>query len=308
MEPNQVIEALEQLNRESFDQFETKEMELAREAIRLKSKLSEGIFWYPISRYRRKRALSKIPAISHLENWPEDRWRSLMHEGDPRKRVVIYTCITGSYDRSQKPLYFPDHCDYILFSDKAGLNDAAGWKECAIPDNIKSIGNDAMINRYIKMHPFELFPKEYDYSIYIDGNIRPITDLSVLCELVNENVGVAFHRHSSRESIYDEIQACQILKKGNIEKLKEQAMRYKAEGFPFGFGMVECNVIVTDLRSLEAKNVLDWWWKEYYDSGSGRDQISLPYVLWKMGHTIDEVATLGNNSTKNPKIQFCGHV
>ena len=307
MEPNKVIEALEQLNKESFDLFETKEMEMTRELISLKNKMAKGIIWYPITRYRRKRALSKIPSVTHSTNWTEDKWRSLMHEGDPSKRAVVYTCITGNYDSAQKPLYYTDHCDYIMFSECTETIAPNGWRACEIPESIKDIGNNVMINRYIKMHPHELFEKEYDYSIYIDGNIRPITDLSVLCELINEKVGVAFHKHSSRISIYDEIRACQILNKGNVTKLREQGERYRKEYFPSQFGMAECNVIITDLHSTEARRILTAWWEEFLRSGSGRDQISLPYILWKTGHTIEEIATLGDNSTKNPKIQFCAH-
>ena len=115
METSKIIEALEELNMEYIVLSGSKEVEWARERIRLQKKLAEGILWYPAARIRRKRALSKIPGKDHPVNWNEKQWKSLMHEGDPNKKYVVYSCITGGYDRAQKPTYYSDHCDYIMF-------------------------------------------------------------------------------------------------------------------------------------------------------------------------------------------------
>jgi len=307
MEATEIIKALEELNYENILFASSKEAVLSREIIRFKAKLSEGILWYPLARYKKRRAIGKIPGVDHPVNWDEKRWRSLMHEGDPRKKTVVYSCIAGDYDSPQRPLYYTDCCDYIMYMNTASDIAVDGWTVRQIPNEIKTLGDNTMINRYIKMHPTELFEKEYDYAVYIDGNIRPVTDLSVLCELIDQNVGIAMHRHCFRSSIYDEIEACLIMQKGNKRQLLEQKERYKREHFPDDFGMAECNVIATDLHSEEAKRIADQWWKEFCATGSGRDQISLPYVLWKMDHTVDQVTTLGDNVSKNPKLRIKNH-
>ena len=53
--------------------------------------------------------------------------------------------------------------------------------------------------------------------------------------------------------------------------------------------------------------LLEKWWNEFYMSESLRDQLSLPYVLWKNGYSIDQVGTLGNNVYDNTKLQITPH-
>lgn len=176
-----------------------------------------------------------------------------------------------------------------------------------IPQYIIDItqNDNVLINRYIKMHPNELF-KEYDFSIYIDGNIKIISTLSSLINQVGENTGLALHRHSIRNCIFEEIEACKTLKKGNYEKMKIQADRYRNEGFPSKFGLLECNVIVSNLNNINSKIILNEWWNEFKYSDSRRDQIVLPYILWKKGFSIKDIGNLGENIYYNPKFRIDG--
>ena len=82
----------------------------------------------------------------------------------------------------------------------------------------------------------------------------------------------------------------------------------KDNGFPDDYGMLECNVIVTDLTCENARGIFEMWWDEVLQSGSGRDQLALPYVLWSKGIRIDEIAKLGSNCYRNYKIQFADHL
>ncbi len=76
---------------------------------------------------------------------------------------------------------------------------------------------------------------------------------------------------------------------------------------PTNYGLLECNVIVSDLKSENSAKILDEWWKEFVNSNSMRDQISLPYVLWKLKYNIEDIGNLGNNVRNNPKIQIIKH-
>ncbi len=86
--------------------------------------------------------------------------------------------------------------------------------------------------------------------------------------------------------------------------MKEQVKRYKKTGFPKDYGMLECNVIVSDLKNLNAIKILNDWWMEYVKSESLRDQLALPYVLWKNNVPIEELTGLGSNVFKNPIIRI----
>jgi hypothetical protein len=187
--------------------------------------------------------------------------------------------------------------DFVLITDNNLLNSL--WDKKDIPkDAIKLTGNK--INRYCKMHPFEIF-KDYDYSIYIDGNVQVVSDVRSLCELAHKSkCGIAMHMHPNRNCTYNEAEACIIYKRGNSKKIIEQMEKYKDEEFPENFGFLEATIIVCDLKNPVAKKIMDSWYDEFIRSDSGRDQLSLPYIIWKNGYTIEDIGILGNNLLFNP--------
>lgn len=242
-------------------------------------------------------------------NRDEVAWRKHLRLGPQDKKVVVYTCITGEYDNPLAPYFYNDNIDYRFFTDNEQFlkQDVVNeWKVMDMPCITKKYDNSTA-NRYVKFHPFELFGNAYDYSIYIDGNIRPISDLSEMVFDADPETGLAFHKHSQRDCIYEEVKMCKISGKGNWKNLKRQVEGYKTEGYPVQNGLLECNVIVTDLKNNKAKEILTQWWKELLRSGSGRDQISLPYVLWKNHIPVYQLARLGNNVEKNPKLRKYEH-
>lgn len=215
-------------------------------------------------------------------------------------RIVVYTCITGGYDTLQEPLYYHPNIKYIAFTDNNQIKSDL-WEIRKINDEVKTLNDNVLINRYYKFHPYELF-EEFDYSIYIDGNIKVVSDLRNMVNRINEKTGLAFHRHNSRNCIYKEFAVCKIEKRGNISAMEKQIKKYKEEGFPANFGLYEANVIVCDNKSKEAKIILDFWWKTFLNSESKRDQIALPYVVWKCGFEFDDIGNLGINMHNNPKL------
>ena len=102
----------------------------------------------------------------------------------------------------------------------------------------------------MKMHPFEFFKDEYDYTIYIDGNVRIISDVTSLFRVAKDSkCGFAMHEHYRRKCAYDEADVCVYKNKGNAEAIKKQMKRYEKEGFPRDFGLLEATIIVTDLKN-----------------------------------------------------------
>lgn len=257
-----------------------------------------------------KRKIKNLNVNEYLYdyNWDEKLTKDLCRASSEAKKIVIYTCITGGYDLPREPLFYSENITYVMFTteEKHQNIEINGWNGIEIPVHINIKGN-SMINRYIKLHPFELFADNFNIAIYIDGNIKPISDLGVLAELINPKVGMATHKHSCRKCVYDEVDVCRAVKKGNSEKLLTQFNKYKEEGFPKGYGLLECNVLVTNLDSEKAKFIYKEWWDELVDSGSGRDQTSLPYVCWKNNIEIDDIGTLGLNVYKNPKLKVYAH-
>lgn len=220
-------------------------------------------------------------------------------------RVAVYTCITGAYDKIAEPLFCPDNCDFYIVTDQ-DVSGTSAWKKIEIDrqsEELKDLSN-VEINRYFKMHPHILFPK-YRYSIYLDGNIQPISDLTEFVNLIGKS-GIAAHRHSFRNCVYKEAEVLVYLKKDDPKRIREHVNYLKNSEMPENYGLIECNVIAREHHNSVCKAVMKSWWEEFLKH-SKRDQISFVHALYVNGVSVDDVATLGNNVFENDAIKKYGH-
>ncbi|HEN2084326.1 TPA: glycosyltransferase domain-containing protein, partial [Enterococcus faecium] len=244
-----------------------------------------------------------IKDYSNRENRSDElRKKELTNQGTP-KRIAVYSCITGNYDSIKEPDFSHPLVDYYLYTDNVITSEH--WNIREIPKYISELKNNILINRYIKFHPNELFT-DYDFTLYVDGNVTITSDITGLLNS-SSKLGLSMHKHSERKSLYSEADALIAVGKGNKESIIEQISKYREEGFPDNFGLAEATVILVDLNNSIAENLLDLWWREYLNSESGRDQLAFPYVLWKSGHAMKEVTTLGNNVYKSAKLRIISH-
>ena len=222
-------------------------------------------------------------------------------------KIAIYYVVLGKYDNILEPFIEFENVDYILFTDMPMdyryLENKFIVKE--IPNNITKLGN-ILANRYMKLHPKE-FLYEYDYSIYMDGNVRIISDVRSFIQKCTRECGIAMHVHRERDCVYDEAKVCMLLRRGRANELKKQIEKYRQEGMPRHYGMNEATIIAVNLKNEKANVLLKEWWSELYDSGSMRDQIAWPYILWKNRLTLNEVGCLGKNIYENYKIEIVCH-
>lgn len=290
----ETMEALEKIVTKYNLILNSKEYRFGIKCIEFKNLLKKGKFLT---------ILKKIIVHNKIKKYEahEQPFFSINNTPIQGKKIVIYSCIVGEYDKIREPVFKNSYCDYILFTDNLEIQ-TTGWSIELIPQEIKNqyLNNNVLVNRYYKLNPHILFPN-YDYAIYVDGNIEIVSDLTPLIHNIG-SLGIALHKHRFRNCLYDELEACKILKKGNQEKLQEQIEKYKKENFPSQYGMAECGLIVTDIKKVEAKEILEKWFFEFLHSSSLRDQIALPYVLWKKNIALDQITTLGNNIYQNPKI------
>jgi hypothetical protein len=129
----------------------------------------------------------------------------------------------------------------------------------------------------------------YEQSLYLDANIQLLQDPAPLFEKYRECPLYA-PIHKERGCVYSEADFLKRSGKLNSESLGElcrQLNRYGAAGFPRDLGLTENNVLLRRFGSdLEA--LMERWWEEF-TQGCRRDQVSLPYVLWKAGQTAGEL-------------------
>lgn len=268
-----------------------------QEMYALKEKTRNGFF-----KMSNKRKII-VPFIKH--RWIRDKIEKYLpyayNEIDKEKnyfcndRIAIYTGIYGDYDPIYDPVIVPDNCDFLAFSDKK--IESKIWKSCeyTFPEELGMLTN-AEKNRFIKMHPHLILP-QYEYSIYIDGNIEIITDFSEYLYDINK-YGFVFHNHYKRNCIYSEIDECIRQKKCSISQLESYRKKLQYAGMPYGYGLLEAPIIVRKHFEPQCISVMNQWWDEYYKFIK-RDQIALIYVLWKNGIKPDEVNQLGRDIHAN---------
>lgn len=222
-------------------------------------------------------------------------------ETDNPKKIAIYTCITGSYDRLMQPLAVEECCDYYVISDEPDMGGGVFRYvdvDTVVPDCSMSAKDK---NRYCKMHPHEIFPK-YDYTIYMDGSIGIRNPIAHFVQNVGVS-GLSIHRHKIHDCIYIDGIFAEWLGVVKKEELIRELKRYMEEGVPRRFGMFECGMIVSDLKNKMGQQLYRKWYEEY-QKGAGRDQFSFIYALWKMGLCANDVGNLcpGGNVWTNPDI------
>lgn len=207
-----------------------------------------------------------------------------------KERIAVYTVVFGGYDNIFQPRILPDNCDFYIITDNDG--DFGAFTKKDYDMKLVDGYSPTKKNRFFKMHPEVVFP-DYRFSIYIDGNVEIMSDLTALVNRLSDN-GVGFYAHGARNCIYNEVKACKILKKGNAKLLERQCVEYAKDGFPEQFGMVEATVIAREHNNEQCVKLMENWWGEFCKWES-RDQISFPYVLWKKKLKILDVAVLGGN-------------
>ncbi len=221
------------------------------------------------------------------------------------ERIAVYTCITGRYDSLREPLVHPDNIDYYAITDFE-LPAGSSWKRIDVADyeDVKEF-SPALKNRYFKINPHKVFP-QYRYSIYLDGNIRICSDLT---EHINRMspYGLSHFRHSKRTCAYQEAEVCRLLGKESSENIDKYIARLKEQGFPQDYGLVACDFMVREHNRPECIRVMEQWFDEFR-TYLKRDQVSLPFVLYRNGIRVEDVATLGGDVHKEYSFEIERHL
>lgn len=211
-----------------------------------------------------------------------------------KEKVAVYTCVFGQYDIPLDPISSPDNIDYYIITDQ-DVSRNSKWKKVDISffeDVLKNLTNVEK-NRWFKMHPFSIF-SEYKYSVYVDGNVQIISDLT---EFVNKigPYGVSMFWHRYNNCVYQEA----LFNKYTVKKISsveiDNQVRYlREQGMPQNFGMTTCNIIARDHENQTCRQMMEMWWHEFMEHCK-RDQLSFPYVVWKTGCDMKNIATLGDD-------------
>jgi hypothetical protein len=162
--------------------------------------------------------------------------------------------------------------DCVMFTDRPA---AQGWRVV----NVKP-PNPRLEARRIKTLALDLV--EADTVLWIDGRImirdRPIRPL---LERVLADAEIAAYPHPWRDCAYAEAEECARLKRAPADALFRQTAAYRAAGLPRNWGLR--NTMVLARRNTPAMRELGRAWWQEIQTHTVRDQVSLPYLLWRSG-------------------------
>ena len=205
-------------------------------------------------------------------------------------KVAIYTSIFGAYDELIDEQFISPSIDYICFSDIEYSSKI--WKV------IKSTPIYEDSNRNAKKYKIlpHRYLKDYDVSIWIDGNIKVINDPT---KLIDKNPYKVFDHNQNvldpRDCIYKEANAIIYLGNENMKRTPEkgvknykdspnlivnQVKRYQEEGYPANNGLATNSIILRWHNQQSVIDLMEDWWQEIKHN-SKRDQLSFDYVCWK---------------------------
>lgn len=195
-----------------------------------------------------------------------------------RNKKVIYTCITGGYDNLITPTKFTNGFDYICFTDNKDLK-SDFWEIRQLPKETEGL-SQVKKQRYVKINS-HLVLGEYDLSIWVDGNVTIKGDLNKFLDgVMKDDCSIYVPEHPTRKCIYAESETVMAMKKDVKDNVKPQIDRYKEEGFPKNYGLLQSNIMVRKHNDEDCIKFMEEWFSELKD-GSHRDQLSFNYVAWK---------------------------
>jgi len=217
-------------------------------------------------------------------------------------KIVVYTAIFGEIDPLWPPLPVAmDGTQYICFSDKQRLERGywtqqltEDWPSIALGSEkfhaihqpqwqlriIKPKLGFRKTARRCKVLVHEYFP-DADVTIWLDGNIRLLISAKQAVKRWLGDADFATFTHTDRNCLYREAEFCLEKGKGNKSELRAQIAAYRQAKMPHYWGLPETKCVIR--RNTERIKMLnETWWAEL-EQHSIRDQVSLPYVCWKLG-------------------------
>jgi len=204
-------------------------------------------------------------------------------------RIVVYTSIFGGYDNIVDDQLKMDGVDYICYTDADIKSDT--WEVRKSTPLYTDPNRNA---KKYKVLPHR-YLSEYDWSVWIDGNIKIHSDIRPLCSGEPYKLYDHMKVFDARDCVYDEantiLQFGEANSKRNPHKgiknwkdnpniIKTQMERYISEGYPKSNGLSTTPIMVRNHNHSDTIKHNEDWWSEIKHN-SKRDQLSFDYIAWK---------------------------
>ena len=205
-------------------------------------------------------------------------------------KVIIYSAVFGDYDPEPYDVTSMqrDNLEYLWVTDKKLPLITNGW---ATTYDLKKLKFEdkrqyAKSNRYFKLNPDKEVSSifESDINVYIDGN-KKLFNIDMLldyCQRLYDDpdIDAYFYKHTERDTVQQEVREICKWRRDEPSLVMKQYKEYREEGFPDDIPLIVASVQIRKTHAPALKNMLDCWWNEV-KTKSYRDQISMPYAIWK---------------------------
>ncbi len=211
-------------------------------------------------------------------------------------KILIYTVIINNYDiLSDVTSFQRKNVTFKCYSNTFSKTEckAKGWELSIIEKPIYGLKNASLENRILKFKEFN--SNQYDIVVYLDGN-KYITNIDKLLELCNElnesDKQIILSKHWGRKTVKEELNEAVMLGKcesyiGNVEY-----NHFLENGFKDDVGLYCASVLIRKTTTLV--NEFFGKWLNEYKTLQTRDQLSLPYVIWKLNF-LDKIKVIDSS-------------
>ncbi len=222
--------------------------------------------------------------------------------------LVVYTAIFGqSLDRLRPPGLVADphgrRVEFHAFTNRPDLV-AFPWRVWQFSGQYDPTVSQGprRAARKIKTDPRLCQSHKADYTLWLDGSHRLTANPWDMVDRHLQDADVAIARHSDRNCVYQELQACLRMRKDDPKTMQAQIDRYRAAGYPEHNGLHETGAVLR--RITPASDGFSLVWGREIRTGSCRDQLSVDYAAWYRGIKI---STLPGSGRSSPYFEFFPH-
>ena len=219
-------------------------------------------------------------------------------------KIAIITALCGDREKLCNPPVIHQNADYFAFVDNKIEGTIWNQKE-TLNFTIDTRYKNRRNAKIYKILPF-LFVPNYDYYIWHDVSHAVVENPETICTKYMEDNSFGFFKHTARNCVYQEAEELLKLGYDHTENIKRQMASYRNDGYPDNNGLFELSAFVLKNTKDVQETCLTWW--ELICRYASRDQLSLPYSLWKnkvtnqvavfpgFSNGINSRGTWGNNT------------
>lgn len=176
-------------------------------------------------------------------------------------KTAVITAITGGYDKLEEQQATAG-ADFICYTDNTDIISET-WEIRKAKNLFIDNNRNAKIYKIIP----ELFLPEYDYILWIDGNIQMKKAAPYLIKKYLQTADLALFEHHKRVSIFEEAAICAAIGKDDKNIIDEQIWQYAKD-----YKLYECPVILR-INNHKTSAFNNAWWAQI-TRHSKRDQLS----------------------------------